>query len=154
MLSRFPAATRMKSLGTGSDFVRAPDDRSDLPLMARAFSCIATRRACCSSILSILISSMYRTPLFALWTAPGSTRSWAGVARSAPDWNGSCLTSPSRAPDRVPVASMKGASSLRSCLIRSLGMFDSSPEVNLVLRKKYPKMSRNEPKMKVSMSPV
>ena len=58
MLSRFPAATKMKSVGTGSDFVRAPDDLSERPLMESSLSCMATRRACCSSILSILISSM------------------------------------------------------------------------------------------------
>ena len=144
----------MKSLGTGSDFVSAPEDLSERPLIESAFSCMATRSACCSSIRSMRISSMYRTPLLALCTAPGSTRSWAGVAKSAPDWKGSCLTSPRSAPDNVPVASMKGASSLRSCLISSFGILDSSPAVNLVLRKKYPKIKRKEPNMNVSMSPV
>ena len=56
----------MKSVGTGSDLVRAPDDLSERPEIDNAFSCIATNNACCSSILSIRISSMYRTPLFAL----------------------------------------------------------------------------------------
>ena len=66
MLSRLPAAIRMKSVGTGSDLVRAPDERSERPLIGSSFSCIATSRACCSSILNMRISSMYRTPLFAL----------------------------------------------------------------------------------------
>ena len=57
---------RMKSVGTGSDLVSAPDERSERPLMESSFSCMATNSACCSSILSIRISSMYRTPLLAL----------------------------------------------------------------------------------------
>ena len=58
MLSRFPAAIKMKSVGTGSDLVKAPEERSERPDIERAFSCMATNKACCSSILSILISSM------------------------------------------------------------------------------------------------
>ena len=75
------------------------------------------------------------------------------MARSAPDWNGSCRTSPSKAPARVPVASINGTSSLRSCLTSNFGIFPSSPEVRRVLRKKYPKTSRKEPKMNVRISP-
>ena len=33
-------------------------------------------------------------------------------------------------------------------------MLDSSPAVSLVLRKKYPKISRKAPKIRVMMSPV
>ena len=47
-----------ESVGTGSDFVSAPEDLSERPLMDSSLSCIATSSACCSSILSILISSM------------------------------------------------------------------------------------------------
>ena len=39
--------------------------------------------------------------------APASSLSWDGVS-SPPDWNGSCLTSPRRAPACVPVASTNG----------------------------------------------
>ena len=56
--SRFPAHTSTKSQGTGSDLTSAPDERSDWPVMAIFFSCMAVSRACWDSILSMLISSM------------------------------------------------------------------------------------------------
>ena len=120
MASRFPAHTRMKSVGTGSLLTSAPDDLSDCPVMHSLFSCIAVSRACCDSILRRLISSMNRTPLLALWMHPASSLSCEGVS-SPPDWNGSCLTSPRRAPAWVPVASTNGGISPRSCPTRSLG---------------------------------
>ena len=52
--------------------------------------------------------------------SPGSILSWDGVS-SPPDWNGSCLTSPSSAPAWVPVASMNGGRSPGSWPTRSLG---------------------------------
>ena len=84
------------------------------------FSCIAVSRACWDSILSMLISSMYSTPLFALWMSPASSLSWDGVSRP-PDWNGSCLTSPRRAPAWVPVASTNGGMSPGSCPTSTFG---------------------------------
>ena len=48
-----------------------------------------------------------------------------------PDWNGSCLTSPSSEPDSVAVASTNGGSSLASCLTSSLGIRLSSEAPNL-----------------------
>jgi len=119
--SMFPAHTRMKSQGTGSDFTIAPELRSDCPVMLNLPSCSAVRSDCWDSILSMLISSTKRTPLDALWMAPTSSRSWAGVSRP-PDWNGSCLTSPSSAPAWAPVASMNGMVAPSSWEISSLGI--------------------------------
>ena len=58
MASMLPAQTRMKSQGTGSDLTRAPEERSDWPVMDIFFSCMAVSRACWDSILRRLISSM------------------------------------------------------------------------------------------------
>ena len=49
---------------------------------------------------------------------------------------------------------MNGGSSLRSCFTRSLGILPSSPAVSLPRRKKYPNISKNEPKIKVKISPL
>ncbi|OQC70429.1 MAG: hypothetical protein BWX50_00816 [Euryarchaeota archaeon ADurb.Bin009] len=57
--------------------------------------------------------------------APPSTRSWDGVSRP-PLWNGSCRTSPSRAPACEPVASTKGAGVFGSWVTRSFGTIASS----------------------------
>ena len=51
------------------------------------------------------------------------------------------------------MASTNGTSSLRSCLTNNFGILPSSPEFRRVLRKKYPKTSRKDPKMNVSISP-
>ncbi len=118
--SRFPAATRMKSHGTGSLLTIAPELRSLCPRMLNSPSWRAVSRLCWLSILSMLISSMNRTPLFALWMAPGSSLSWAGVSRP-PLWNGSCLTSPRSAPACAPVASMNGGGSSGLWVMSSLG---------------------------------
>ena len=58
MASMLPAHTRMKSQGTGSDLTRAPEERSDCPVIDIFFSCMAVSRACWDSILRRLISSM------------------------------------------------------------------------------------------------
>ena len=142
MASRFPAAIKMKSHGTASVFVKAPLERSDLPLIGNSLSCIAVSNACCSSSLSKLTSSMYSTPLWALCMAPGSTLSWAGVSMP-PDWKGSCLTSPSKAPLSVAVASTNGGFSLGSCLTNTLGILEESAPPNLDLRNMYPNTSKN-----------
>ena len=110
----------MKSHGTASVFTIAPLDRSLCPTMENRFSWRAVRRLCWLSMRRTLISSMNRTPLWALWIAPASTRSWAGVS-SPPLWNGSCFTSPRRAPAWLPVASMNGGSSSGLWVTRSFG---------------------------------
>jgi len=103
----------------------APEDRSDWPVMWNFFSCRAVSRCCWLSMRRVLISSMNSTPLWALWMAPASTRSCAGVS-SPPDWNGSCLTSPRSAPAWAPVASMNGAMVLPWFDTRSLGVMTVS----------------------------
>ncbi len=123
--SRLPAATSMKSQGTGSLLTIAPELLSLWPMMLNLPSWRAVSRLCWLSILSMLISSMNRTPLLALWIAPGSSLSWAGVSRP-PLWNGSCLTSPSSAPACAPVASMNGGISSSLWVISSFGTSNAS----------------------------
>jgi len=86
--SRFPAATITKSVGTGSVWTIAPEERSDWPVIWNSPSWIAVISFCCDRMSRVLISSTYNTPLFDLWMAPASTRSWLGVS-IPPDWNGS-----------------------------------------------------------------
>ncbi len=129
MASRFPAAIMIKLHGAGYVLTSAPELRSDCPVIAYSFSCSAVSRLCWDSGRRILISSMKRTPLCALWMSPDSTRSCDGVS-SPPDWNGSCRTSPRSAPECAPVASTNGAVSLFALFTISFGMSALSPCTN------------------------
>ncbi len=127
--SIFPAATMIKLHGTAFVLTRAPELRSDCPVIAYSFSCSAVSRLCWDSGRRMLISSMKSTPLCALWMSPASTRSWDGVS-SPPDWKGSCRTSPSNAPACVPVASMNGDVSLFALFTSSFGTIAFPPCTN------------------------
>jgi hypothetical protein len=81
---------------------------------------------CCERMSRVLISSTNRTPLLALWIAPGSTRSWLGVS-IPPDWNGSWRTSPSSAPAWAPVASSNGAVLVSALFTMRFGIIESLP---------------------------
>jgi len=126
MASRFPAAIMTKSVGTGSVWTIAPEERSDWPVIENSPSWIAVMRCCWLRMSSVLISSMNSTPLFALWMAPASTRSWLGVS-IPPDWNGSCRTSPSSAPACAPVASRNGAVFVSPLFTSRFGIIASDP---------------------------
>ncbi|OPZ41511.1 MAG: hypothetical protein BWY93_02267 [Euryarchaeota archaeon ADurb.BinA087] len=125
MASRFPAATMMNRQGTGSVLTIAPLERSLWPVMGNSPSWRAVRRFCWEWGVRVLISSMKRTPLWARWMAPASTRSWLGVSRP-PLWKGSWRTSPRSAPAWEPVPSIKGASTVASLVTRSFGTMVSS----------------------------
>ncbi len=144
---------RIKSHGTGSVLVNAPDERSERPEIGNARSCMAVSSACCSSKRRRLTSSIYKTPLWALCIAPGSTLSWAGVS-IPPDWNGSCRTSPSKEPDSVAVASTNGGISFASCFTSSFGILLSSDAPNRPRMNMYPNMSKKPPNNSVIISPV
>ena len=98
----------MKSVGTGSVLTIAPALLSLLPVIGYFFSCIAVRISTCISGFRVAISSINKTPPFALWIAPAITLSCGGVP-NPPVWKGSCKTSPRNAPSCRPVASTKGA---------------------------------------------
>src|SRR2546426_3756727 len=101
------APTKMKSHGTLSTRTLAPALWGFRPLIGKRFSCIAVRmnrwRApSCGS------SSMNRTPWWASWIAPGTTRSYDWVPSCGCPPYGSWRTSPRSSVSLAPVARTNG----------------------------------------------
>ena len=143
MVSGLPAATKIKSVGTGCERVIAPEDLSDWPVIGYFFSWIAVSSSCWDLRERLATSSMKRTPPEALWMKPGINLSYGGVPRP-PLWSGSWRQSPSSAPEWAPVASMNGAFSVVALSMRSFGVVRSIlVRMRLFKEMKMMKMPRN-----------
>src|SRR2546426_1087430 len=101
------APTKMKSHGTLSTRTLAPALCGFLPLIGNRFSCIAVRMNRWR-FPSWGSSSMNRTPWWASWIAPGTTRSYGWVPSCGCPPSGSWRTSPRSSVSLAPVARTNG----------------------------------------------
>src|SRR2546426_942528 len=101
------APTKMKSHGTLSTRTLAPALWGFRPLIGKRFSCIAVRMNRWR-FPSWGSSSMNRTPWWASWIAPGTTRSYGWVPSCGCPPSGSWRTSPRSSVSLAPVARTNG----------------------------------------------
>src|SRR2546427_430941 len=118
------APTKMKSHGTLSTFTLAPALCGFLPEIGNRFSCIAVRmnrwrKPNCGS------SSINRTPWWASWIAPATTRSYGWVPSCGWPPYGSCRTSPRSSVSLAPVASTNGLRAIGTRTFRGLSFSTS-----------------------------